>query len=72
MSTSGKWKVGHIYAAGEKYIRVYRIRDTGEPDHSGNREYVDRIFEDDKTAQEIADSLNELEKTLCRPESDEE
>jgi len=52
----GKWKVtsnpGFGYA-------VYRLKDVGEVDHSGNREYATGYLSDRAEAEKIAARLNE-------------
>lgn len=58
-----EWRVGHQYTVGLLFVRVYRIRDQAEPDHSGNRIWVDKIFDTDEEAQAEADRLNALEKS---------
>jgi len=54
----GKWDITSNVIDGEKQWQVYRLIDTGEVDHSGNREYDGMIFHDKDDAQEYADFLN--------------
>lgn len=56
----GEWRVGHQYAGGVTYVRVYRLKDVNEVDHSGNREYYDGIFDNDAQAEKIANVLNSI------------
>ena len=58
----GRWRIAHQYAGGEMFIRVFRLRDAFGVDHSGNREYVDAIFDSDAEAQAYADRLNKGEE----------
>lgn len=53
-----EWKVTSQYFENMKKFAVYRIRDTNEPDHGGNREYATDYIDDRQEAQEIADRLN--------------
>lgn len=53
-----EWRVAHQYAGGETFIRVYRLRDKDAVDHSGNREYYDGVFDNDRQAEKIAAVLN--------------
>lgn len=55
------WKVSVNWIGGEKAYQVYRQKDPAEVDHAGNREYSDRIFDDEDLAQAYADTLNEEE-----------
>lgn len=52
-----EWKVSHTYAGMELIYQVYRLRDTAECDHSGNREIVG-TFDSEEAAQEYAEELN--------------
>ena len=54
----GRWRVTHIYAAGITLIRVFRLINAFEVDHSGNREYRPEEFRTDEEAQAFADRLN--------------
>lgn len=58
----GKWDITMNILDGEKLWQVYRLLDTGEVDHSGNREYTGPIFNDRCAAQGYADYMNEVEK----------
>ena len=53
-----EWKVMHQAAGGETYIRVYRLRDKDAVMHSGNIEFYDGIFDNDRQAEKIAKELN--------------
>ena len=53
-----KWKVMKRQAGGEYYWQVYRIRNTGEADHTGNREIVDTLFYSAEKAHKKADEMN--------------
>ena len=54
-----EWRVTTNIIGGVKKYGVYRIRDTNEVDHSGNREELDRWFDERELAQIYADSMNE-------------
>lgn len=53
-----EWKVSYNPAASEKPYIVFRIKDTAEVDHSGNREYGSDYMSDKAEAQAIANRLN--------------
>lgn len=55
-----KWKVSSQTIDGEKFYTVFRIRDTSEVDHSGNREIYDTYISED-VAEMKADELNRKE-----------
>ena len=55
-----EWKVSKIYAGGITLYQVYRIKDTGQIDHSGNRE-VYYTFENARAAAICAADLNTWE-----------
>lgn len=57
-----EWKVSSNYAGDEKVFQVYRIRNTDEVDHSGNRQYYGGIVNDREQAVSIAAKLNEKEE----------
>lgn len=57
----GKWDVSSQYIGEKKIFTVYRLRNTAEVDHSGNREYCEGVFDSEAEAQGIADKLNEAE-----------
>lgn len=42
--------------------QIYRIRDVNAVDHSGNREYSDRVFDDPDLAEDVARIMNEGEE----------
>lgn len=52
------WKVSTIPCGVDTYYQVYRILDIGKTDHSGNREYKDKMYTIKAEAQELADKLN--------------
>ncbi|HBH71123.1 MAG TPA: hypothetical protein DDX59_06595 [Lachnospiraceae bacterium] len=56
-----KWRVSHTCAGGVKITEVYRLKDTTQPDHSGNREVRPESFESDEEARDFAKHLNESE-----------
>ncbi|MDF2858669.1 MAG: hypothetical protein K0Q87_4520 [Neobacillus sp.] len=53
-----EWKVTSNRIDGEKIYAAYRLRDTNEVDHSGNREYAGGWTNNRDAAQVIADQLN--------------
>ena len=53
-----EWKVTTNCVDGEKLYAVYRLRDTTEVDHSGNREFASGFMPDKNAAYEIAAKLN--------------
>ena len=55
---AGKWQVMHQYAGDESFIRVYRLRNVGEPMHTGNIEFQPDIFALDAEAEAKAAELN--------------
>ena len=57
-----EWKVESNYINGKPMYRVYRIRDTEETDHSGNREYASEYVSDYQVALDAAVLCNELEE----------
>lgn len=57
-----EWNVESNYINGKPMYRVYRIRDTEETDHSGNREYAGEYVRDSRMALVAAKALNELEE----------
>jgi len=58
----GLWKVTSNFIGDTKKYAVYRILDTGETDHSGNREYATEWLDDREQAAKIARELNTLER----------
>jgi hypothetical protein len=56
-----KWKVTSNPVGGEILYGVYRIKDTSQVDHSGNREYAGGYVESREVAQTTADKLNSAE-----------
>lgn len=61
---TGKWDITSQYIGGKKVFQVYRLRDVNGVDHSGNREYSDRVFDDRSASQAHANELNEFEYVL--------
>lgn len=53
-----EWKVTSNRINGETMYAVFRIRNTSEVDHSGNREYAGQWTANKQVAIEIAKSLN--------------
>lgn len=60
--SKGKWDVSSQYINDKKIFTVYRLRDTSEIDHSGNREYKGGCFDSEQEAQALADKLNKEEQ----------
>ena len=58
---TGPWKVSSNFIGDRKVYQVYRIKNTEEVDHSGNREcsggYVTERYE----AEKLAEILNQKE-----------
>lgn len=61
-----EWRVTTNYFASDEgrvpMYGVYRLRDVDAVDHSGNRETLDRWFEERELAQVYADTMNEGEE----------
>ena len=55
----GKWRVTSNPIGDRTLYRVYRIRDTSEVDHSGNREYDGDYVADRQIAVDRAAELNQ-------------
>ena len=53
-----EWRVSSNQVEDIKLYRVYRIRDTSEVDHSGNREYIGNYTQDREHAKAVAADLN--------------
>lgn len=53
-----EWRVTKNVSMGDKPFGVYRLRDTGSVDHSGNREYQNSWYSERKEAEEVAIQLN--------------
>lgn len=66
----GKWKVSSNYVGDEKVFQVYRIRNTDEVDHSGNREYYGGIHTDKEKAALMAEKLNKKCCNNCKHSED--
>ena len=57
-----EWKVtSNVSDGGEKMYAVYRLLDTAEVDHSGNREFADGYMSYREAAVIVAELLNEGE-----------
>lgn len=55
----GQWQVTSNVIDGAKVFAVYRLLDTDEVDHSGNREYnTGKWLWDRELAEQIAEQLN--------------
>lgn len=59
----GPWKVTSNVIDGQKMYAVYRLLDTSETDHSGNREYATGWLDDKDQAVETAQQLNAIGNT---------
>lgn len=55
---SSKWRVCANPIDGRVMFAAYRIRDTSQPDHSGNRELGSEYMSNRQDALDIADRLN--------------
>ena len=53
-----EWRVSSNFIGEQKMYIVYRIRNTSETDHSGNREYAGGYVDNRELSQAIADNLN--------------
>lgn len=60
-----EWRVTSNFIDDQKIYRVYRLRNTTEVDHSGNREYHGDYVKNRDEAAEKAAALNKEEK-LCQ------
>ncbi|MCM1059419.1 MAG: hypothetical protein NC452_03920 [Eubacterium sp.] len=60
--SKSKWQVSSQFIGEKEIFTVYRLRDTSEVDHSGNREYKGGCFYEETAAQALADKLNEEDK----------
>lgn len=49
----------------EKRYQVYRNIDVEAVDHSGNREYMEKLFDTEEEAQHIAEMYNEKRSFVC-------
>lgn len=54
-----EWRVTSNIIDGRKMYGVYRLYDRQKIDHSGNREELDRWFDDRELAEDICRILNE-------------
>ncbi|MCM1168051.1 MAG: hypothetical protein NC401_18870 [Ruminococcus sp.] len=59
--SKSKWQVSSQFIGEKKIFTVYRLRDTSEVDHSGNREYEGGCYDSEAEAQSVADKLNKEE-----------
>jgi hypothetical protein len=57
-----EWKVTSNLIGGEKMYAVYRLRNTAEVDHSGNREYAGGWSSYREAAAMFASELNKAEE----------
>lgn len=58
---NSEWKVTSNSINGKTMYRVYRIRNTEELDHSGNREYATEYVSDYQVALDAVEIFNEME-----------
>lgn len=56
-----KWRVTSNIIDSEKRYGIYRLRDKDAVDHSGNREELDRWFDDRELAEDVCRIMNEEE-----------
>lgn len=56
-----EWRVTSNIIDGEKRYGIYRLRDKDAVDHSGNREELDRWFDDRELAEDVCRIMNEEE-----------
>ena len=56
-----EWKVTSNHIDGRTIYGVYRIIDTAEVDHSGNREMYGGYMDSREAAKSLAEVLNEME-----------
>lgn len=61
MATKSEWRVTANPIGGCTLYGVYRLLDTSEVDHSGNRELYGGYVDDKPTAERIAAELNQKE-----------
>lgn len=52
------WRVISFMVGGTNLWFVYRLKDKGKPDETGNRIYTGGQFESERDAKEYADRLN--------------
>lgn len=57
-----EWRVQKTPVEDGFVYQIYRIRDINTIDHSGNREYSDRVFDDLDLAEDVARIMNEGEE----------
>jgi len=53
-----EWRITSNQIEDIKLFRVFRIRDTSQVDHSGNREYLGKYTQDREVAKIVVDVLN--------------
>lgn len=53
-----EWRVTTNYINGKNIYRVYRLIDTREVDHSGNREFYGNTFDNEEEAESLARAKN--------------
>ena len=58
-----EWKVSSNVIGDQKWYQVYRIKDTSQVHHSGNREEFGGLHSDKYAAQKLADELNMQEES---------
>ena len=54
----GEWQVTSQLINGKRIYQVYRIINTARIDHCGNREYYERVWNDEEDAEALAYELN--------------
>jgi hypothetical protein len=57
-----EWRVTSNLIGDQMKYGVYRLIDTGETDHSGNREFASDYMSSKERALKIAHELNEIEQ----------
>ena len=56
--TKTDWRVISFKVGGSEYWFVYRLKNVGTPDQTGNRIYKGGQFDSEQDAQDYADLLN--------------
>lgn len=56
-----EWRVTSNIVSGQRMYGVYRLRDTSQVDHSGNREHFGGYMLEREWAQNLAKELNQKE-----------
>ena len=54
------WKVATIPCGIDTCYQLYRRINDNEPDHTGNREWGDRLYDTEEEAEQEAAKLNEM------------